>query len=99
MPDSVNRGHKDRKVRKIAAESYPVMKVIPAAAQGSRDQCLERIKHTMTSQLPDIYRTVKGQLTDITVRVTDKYRVKQKFEERLCTGQGSHVLLSSRRFT
>ena len=99
--------------RKIAAESYPVMKVVPVAAQGSRDRCMERIKHTMTAWLPDMYRTINSQLTNITVRVIGKYQVKQKcnalatdktFFERLKNifvpervRQGSHVLLSPRR--
>ena len=58
--------------RQIAAESYLVMKVVPTAAGGSPDRCMERIKRTMTAWLPDMYRTINGQLTDITVRVTDK---------------------------
>ena len=101
--------------RKIAAESYPVMKVVPVAAQGSHDRCMERIKHTMTAWLPDMYRTINGQLTDITVWVIGKYQVKQKcnawatdktFFERLKNvfvpervRQGSHVLLFPRRCT
>ena len=58
--------------RKIAAESYPVMKVVPAADRGSRDRCMECMKRTMTARLPDMYKKINGQLTDITVRVTDK---------------------------
>ena len=48
------------------------MTVVPDADRGSRDWCMERIKRTMTAGLPDMYRTINGQLTDITVRVTDK---------------------------
>ena len=67
--------------RKIAAESYEmkvVMKVVPTAVQGSRNRCMEHTKCTMTARLLDMYRTINRQLTDITVRVTDKYWVKQK---------------------
>ena len=82
------------------------MKVVHSAARGSRDQCKEHIKCTMTAWLHDMYRTINGQLTDITVRVMDKYRVKWKCNawatdksvpERV--RQGSHVLLSPRRCT
>ena len=57
--------------RKIAAESYLVMRVVPATARDSRDRCMERIKRTMTARVPDMYGTINGQLTAITVRVTD----------------------------
>ena len=55
-----------------------------------------------------MYRTINGQLTNITVKVTDKCRMKRKckawatdktFFENFCTSQGSHVLLSPRRCT
>ena len=36
--------------RKIVAESYSGMKVVPAAARGSRDRYMEWVKCTMTAQ-------------------------------------------------
>ena len=54
------------------------MKVMPAAVWGSRNRCMEPIKRTMTAPLPNMHRTINSQLTNITVRVTEKYRVKPK---------------------
>ena len=47
------------------------MKVVPTAVRYSRDRCMERTERTMTARLPDMYRTINGHLTDITVQVTD----------------------------
>ena len=54
------------------------MNVVLAAARGSRNRCMEHKKRRMTARLPDMHWTISGQLTDITVRVMAKFRVKRK---------------------
>ena len=89
----VNRRHMDRK---IAAESYLVMKVGPAAARGSRERCMGCIKCTMTARLADMYRTINGHHCTSNGQVPGKKRKSMSncqnilwlFEEHFCTGEG-----------
>lgn len=74
LSDNVNRRQRDRK---NATVSYPVMKVVTTASRSDRVWSMERM---MTVRLPNMYKTINGQITDITVRVMDKYREKTKVQ-------------------
>ena len=67
---------------------YPVTKFISSAARGSRDRYVGieakqwpnecRKCNGKNAHLPDMYLIINGRLMDITVRVTDLFRLKRR---------------------